>query len=335
MRLIDNPQVKATFSASLKEPVNLNHLIKKVRRGITEQHPALGVAICASLVDQQVSKVFFKDNHSTAIVRRTIHHMYLLEELVSKSSSNLAFMKSMQTYLYAQVDAMLGTTSTLLKYIETFRAGGIFGVVKKYCVDRGVQSLINQRENTAAITEADVKGWADGLSINIIEASTTERLHGYADNAEVGDAISHDKINAVMVSSKTKFLEFGLSMDFARLYETWNFAFITGNLEFANIVWPKLLIPRVLQATGAAYMSDRVIALWYSIQFYLMQDLQKVEHKVFQGQRELSALMGKINLRYYKWVLAKQAAHEIKVKKAAITEKRKQAQETQKVQAKQ
>jgi len=94
-------------------------------------------------------------------------------------------------------------------------------------------------------------------------------------------------------------------MDYARMYETWNFAFITGNLDFPNLLYPKLLIPSVILADANSYLYKRVLALWLSIHFYLMASLAGHDHHAFSFHRNLSTLWGKINLSYSNYLQEK------------------------------
>jgi hypothetical protein len=275
-----------------------------VRRGITENHPVIGVVACLAQTDAKASKVF--SNVDKTIITRTLNHMFIFNKIVAKCSESNEFMAVLRDAMKKEVEKMVGSESWWQRMWSLFKAAGVFGAVKDYSVELGMQGMEQVRDAGVA-QESNVKGWASGLTINILEATATEFLHGYLDNASVGKAISQDKVLSLEVTPAKKALRLGLSLDFARLYETWNLAFVTGNLEFLHILYPKLLIPRVTLATGQAYIYERVLALWLSIQFFLMADLQRVPHVRFTGQEDLASLWGKVNYRYLKWIEANKA----------------------------
>jgi len=142
--------------------------------------------------------------------------------------------------------------------------------------------------------------------VNILEATMTDFVHGYFANARVGKNLAFQLAQGVKVEGPNKVMRYGLSDNWARHYQTWNLAFITSNLDYLNILYPKLLIPRVMLADGPAYIYERVIALWLSLNFYLMADLSKKEHVKFPGKTELGTLWGNVNERYVAFIRAEE-----------------------------
>jgi len=81
-------------------------------------------------------------------------------------------------------------------------------------------------------------------------------------------------------------------------------AFITGNLYYMNLLYPKLLTPIVSLVDGKTYMYTRVIALWLSVNFYLIAGLQKAPQVKFDGQDALAHMWGDMNLKYKDYLVA-------------------------------
>jgi len=246
-------------------------------------------------------------------IKRMLNHMHAFNKIITKMSEDKDTMLATQKYLEAEVTKMIGSTSLLTRIKELYSAAGLFGVMKDYTIKLAITNMNEMRQR--GVTEADIKDRRRTLTINIWEAMGTDTVHGYRDNAWVGKALADDKIQSIKTTKVKDELRYSLSKHFGRLYETWNLAFVTGNLEFMDIIYPKLLSPRVLLADNAAYIYERVIALWLSIQFYLMASLQKMPHAQYPGQSDIATLWGKVNLRYLAWIQAKDAENAKKKQK--------------------
>jgi len=314
------------LAEDLKTPQPLAPLLQAVRKGVTENHPAIGVVICASLEDPEAKVIY--DAPGKEGITRMLNHMYAFNKIVTKVSEDKDVMLATQKYLDGEVTKMIGTTSLLKRIYELYNAAGLFGVMKDYTIKLAMTSMNEMRQR--GVTEEDIKARKKTLTINIYEAMGTDLVHGFTDNAYVGKVLNEDKIQSIRSTNASSELRYTLAKSFARLYETWNLAFVIGNLEYMDIILPKLIAPRVLLADNSAYIYERVIALWMTIQFYLMASLQKVPHGQFTGQKQLATLWGKVNSRYVGWIQANNAAD--KTAKAAKKQAKVEAKQAAKAQ---
>jgi hypothetical protein len=235
------------------------------------------------------------------LIKRTIHHIFLLDKIVSELANNKTFMVKVQKHVQDTVRSVSPHKSSLGHAYDLFKAAGIFGLVKSYTIDGAIDDYHKFRDN-GFITHSESEGRKRGLSLNVFEATTSERLHGYFSNARAGDALAHWHPTEVRVVGENRTIEYVNDMTYARLYETWNLAFITGNLEFHNLLYPKLLIPSVLLAKEHDYLYHRVLALWLSINFYLLAYLTGKERVNIPGKKNIAVLMGEINLSYSEYL---------------------------------
>jgi hypothetical protein len=304
MLLADLPVVRRLLGDDLVREKPLYPILNQIREGITEVHPALGVNLCAVLADNEAVASFSAPNF--VVIRRTIHHIFLLDKIVSELANNNAFMVKVQKHVQDTVRSVSPHKSSLGHIYDLFKAAGIFGVAKSLTIDGAINDYRKFREQ-GFVTHEESESRKRGLTLNVFEATTAERLHGYFSNARAGGALSQWHPSEIRVVGENKTIEYvnpkgAGTMTYARLYETWNLAFITGNLEFPNLLYPKLLIPSVLLAKGPDYLYHRVLALWLSINFYLMAHLRGDAHVNIPDKGRIAAIMGTINLSYSEYL---------------------------------
>lgn len=162
---------------------------------------------------------------------------------------------------------------------------------------------------------------SDWLRMNIYEAGVTEYNNGFKSNAISAHALSEDikknchqdvfkttrlvpeqSINDFYTSLHQRgnyFPTVGLSKEWVALYETWNMAFILGELDNLHFLFPKLLIPSVLDAKPEHFLGVRIISLWLSINntlFLRFDGKEKVKGP--RKRRRMAHSWGKINEKY-------------------------------------
>jgi len=302
MHLQDMPDVRMMVANDLKQNQSLRPMLEQVREGITSVHPAVGVALCAALADTTTVAIFSAPN--VAIIKRTIHHMYLLDKIVAKLADDRVFMVKMMKHVQDTVHSTTPHKSHLGHTYDLFRAAGLFGVAKSFSINGAMEDYKTFRER-GFITPNEDSDRKQGLTINVLEATATDFVHGYFSNVQVGYDLAKLHPTSIEVVGENRIIHYVNNMDYARLYETWNFAFITGNLDFPNLLYPKLLIPSVILADSNSYLYRRVLALWLSLNIYLMADLSGQKHIIFSGREDLATLWGKINLKYSNFLQAK------------------------------
>jgi hypothetical protein len=162
---------------------------------------------------------------------------------------------------------------------------------------------------------------SDWLRINIYEAGITEYNNGFKSNAISAHALSEDakkhchrevfKSGSIfpegeidefyqsLNSDDNYFPTFAFHKDWVGLYETWNMAFILGELNNLHFLFPKLLIPSVLNAKPENFLGARIISLWLSINNTLFMNLDNLENIAGPAKRrEMAQAWGEINKEY-------------------------------------
>jgi hypothetical protein len=307
MHLDTQTDVKQLLGPLLDKPQPLEKMLDKVRIGLTEEkhHPVIGMVICAALDHPVAQKIF---NHpNSALIKRTFNHMFLLEQLVTKISEDNAFLERVKEHVGKTLENMTKQSGSswlpdvVNRFIAMYRAAGWFGVSKDATVKMAIDRISRLREK-GSFDKWDVFGSQTLLSVNIAEATTTDWRSSHSPNYQVGKKLVMLQPTTVDVVGKEKAFRYGFSDDWARLYETWNAAFVTGNLHYLNILYPKLFTPSVLLADGPTYMYTRAIALWLSVNFYLIAALQGSPQTKFEGQNDLADIWGAMNLKYSEYL---------------------------------
>jgi hypothetical protein len=304
MHLEEMPRIKKIFEADLKAPVSLGPMLASIRTGVTEKHPAIGTFLCLALGNEKTAASFANPN--AQVLTRVIHHTYLLDRIVQELAEDVTFMEEMMTYINDQVSKLVGSEGKWKRAFSIWKNAGIFGVAKDHSIRVGIETTIRTRK-AKGMTPDDESLRKRNLAINIMEATLTDTFHGYFDNASVGKSLTWNYPSKVYLDGPKFYLRYGLNLDWARLYETWNLAFITANLDHLNLLYPKLLIPRVLNASGPAYLFDRALALWLTISFSLMAYMEKKPMLEVPNKVELATLWGKLNYKYSQFVDLKSA----------------------------
>lgn len=299
MHLADSHEVLKLLGDDLHTPQPLGPMLSQVKEGITTLHPAVGATLCMALGDPNIVGVFSSPN--LPMIRRSVHHMYLLEKIVVKASNDVTFMIKLKDHIRDTVKALSPHKSAIGHAFDLFKAAGIFGLAKSYTIDGAINDYAKFR-TSGEISPSDEQGRKNGLTLNVLEATATDFVHGHFSNAKAGKILAWWHPDTIDVSGPNKRIRYVNTMDYARFYETWNLAFITANLEFPNLLYPKLLIPAVIKAGANDYLYHRVLALWLSINFYLMAYLTGKERVNIPGKEGLVDLWGKVNLRYAKYV---------------------------------
>jgi hypothetical protein len=158
------------------------------------------------------------------------------------------------------------------------------------------------------------------VRINIYEAGITEYQNGFKSNSLCAHELSEFlKINAPQTlfekervypekevggfSRKVyhkgnKFPTIEVDQDWASLYTTWNMAFILGNLTDLDLIFPKLLLPTLLDSKPENFLGVRFISLWLAINHVIFRKSRGKEIKGPRNKKQMAKEWGKINERY-------------------------------------
>jgi hypothetical protein len=169
------------------------------------------------------------------------------------------------------------------------------------------------------------------IRINIYEAGITEYKNNLKINAISAYELSEDIKNnppstifkrksvipekntdpfyASITKKENLFSSIKFNQDWISLYVTWNMAFVLGNLKNVDIIFPKLLIPSVINAESDNFMGARIISLWMTINHDIFRHYEKTEFLGPTNKTEMAIAWSKINKKYA-FDLANRETHE-------------------------
>jgi len=160
------------------------------------------------------------------------------------------------------------------------------------------------------------------VGVNIYEAGIKDYEEGFTTNAMIAHALSEDiKKHPPLATFKNKnitpenssdgfydaitekenlFPNVTYSQEWASLYTTWNMAFVLGNINNLDIIFPKLLIPSLINAESDNFLGTRVISLWLSINHALFRSYEKESQDVAgpENKEEMAKAWAEINKKY-------------------------------------
>ncbi len=158
------------------------------------------------------------------------------------------------------------------------------------------------------------------VRINIFEAGITEYKRGFKMNAISAYVLAEDlkqnppyaifKKRSVIpdkdpnpfygeiTKKKDKFINIDADQDWVSLYITWNLAFILGNLNNLDLLFPKLLMPSIINAKSNNFLGVRVVSLWLSINHFLFRDSEGKKLFGPKNKKEMAQAWGEINKKY-------------------------------------
>lgn len=300
MMLADLPSAAALFTESLDRPVSLRPMLEQIREAIKKKHPAVAEFLREALERDLIPKIR-KHDEEYEIIKKVIHHTYILNEITLKMAASYQFQLEMQRHLLAK-RAELGIRSDLVGALEDLKeiyGGPMFGPTKVVSMDL-LNGLLIQVRAAGAIPPQAVEKFAGSVKLNILEAGVTENNAGYEGNAMTAAVLAAIPPSHITLEDETRNTQWGYSDKWNSLYETWNLAFITGNATYLPIYYPKLLIPAVIDADSETYIANRAMSLWASLAFRQFAALSGKPDMKVPNKEELTAIWSDINYKYAK-----------------------------------
>ncbi|MBU0707359.1 hypothetical protein KKG41_03230 [Patescibacteria group bacterium] len=169
------------------------------------------------------------------------------------------------------------------------------------------------------------------VRINIYEAGITEYKKGLKNNAISAHVLSEDLIinppytifkkksvlpenstdvfYKVITEEESLFPVIKLSQKWVSLYTAWNMTFVLGNLNDLEIIFPKLLIPSIIDAESENFIGARIISLWLTVNHTIFRKSEKKEIYGPDNKIEMAEAWSIINKKYA-FELADQEIHE-------------------------
>jgi len=317
MFLDDFPPARALFAESLAAPVPLRPMLVRTRAAIVSRQPAIRDFLCAALERDLIPMV--SDEKSNVIIRRSVHHAFLLDALTEEIVDNLSFMTAIQKHLLTK-RAAFGIRGDLVGALEDFKGiygGRMFEPTKAVSAELRYTAgaMIRQR---GSITAEEIKNAQAALKLNILEAAVTENAAGLSDNALVGAALSSIPPRTITLDPDTTAFEFDVSLRWTSLFESWNLAFVTGNVTHLQIVYPLLFIPSVIGADNQDYLFHRSSALWLTSFFHQFAMLTRKPDAPIPNKQALARLLGQINLPYGEAIAREELGRDLEQLRPAL-----------------
>lgn len=292
--LIGFKDAKESLKPYLTEPQDLSGFISQIKIGLLNNHPTVVEFVCQAIGSDLIPNYTLEE---TKRVQKAIHNMVVLNILVQKMIADSDFMLKIKDHYLSSRFKILPKDSSIA---ETYKAaGGVFETAKLLTMDEVIDHYVKLRTKT--ITENDLRNKEFSLRLNILEATLTDRIKGNFKNAYAGRVLLKSHIQDLRNDPDKGVLQY-FAPNWTELYETWNLAFVVGNLDNLDLVLPKLLFPGIVNAKPEEYLFHRGLSLWITIQSYLLHNLKKRPPIQLESnlKDELVTLWGKVNKDFSK-----------------------------------
>jgi len=298
MLLDDLETVQMLLGDSLTKKMPLGPMIAQVRRSLISEHPIVEEFLCKALDEDLIQEV--ENEEAKEVIKRSMHHAYILDLITKAMANDNDIMMEIQNHLLEKrKEKEIPTDFMELLAFFISQTGQPFMAIKTVSMDLEL-TRIGQLRSGGEISQKEMVAT---LQFNILEACLADRdnLKDYTDNAMAGIALTATVPDAQAVpvaiteDDRSFVVYFELSQEWVSLYESWNLAFITGNLNHLDMLYPKLLIPSVIDTEANEYMFNRVLALWLSVNFYLFAQFKSKPNYAVPNAEELAQLWGGIN----------------------------------------
>ena len=298
MKLDDCPAVLKLLGSRLTDKESMTPMLERVRESIITKQPELHEFISTALKENLIPT---PDENGQKWIVRSLNHMVLLDALTKGMADDPQFMEDIRNHLMDKRKNMGIHEGFLSSFHDMYKIykpyGDLFGPVKVKSVDAGID-LIREFRKSGHVDKFDSQKMCAVLGVNIAEAVLADGLHGFSKNARAGLELDLHPATKVWVSGDNRSVNFNLSQDWDSLYESWNMAFIAGNRPNHQLLFPKLLIPQVIDAKPEEYIYNRALALWLTENFQLFNRIEKKAPVVIPGGAEMAKRWGEINLAY-------------------------------------
>ncbi|VAX10938.1 hypothetical protein MNBD_GAMMA26-1771 [hydrothermal vent metagenome] len=156
------------------------------------------------------------------------------------------------------------------------------------------------------IYEAGIKDYADGFKTNAMvahELSEDIKRHPPVATFKNKNILPENSSNVFydsITETQNLFPNVTYTQEWASLYTTWNMAFVLGNINNLDIIFPKLLIPSIINAESDNFLGTRVISLWLSINHALFRSYEKDSKDTVgpNNKEEMATAWAEINKKY-------------------------------------
>lgn len=298
MFLDDFKYSQEIYSRYLKESVNLNHLFKTIENSIKSKHPAF-----IQFLSQTLESDLIKDTiYLLPQIEVAIYNIIILEELTQRMYKDVSFMIEIKEHYLSKREYILhekrNTFTYYLKINKTL--GNWFEILKTitmdYVYDQYIEFRLKKELNAFDLFKKRL-----GLTLNISEALFTDLFQGFFSSSYVAFKLLLNQMQKIYIVGNTTIIKQVFRKNWTNLYETWNMAFCTKHMKYLNVLYPKLLIPSVIDSEEDDYLIYRGLSLWIVISVFFLKKVNKDndDTKIINA-KEIYGLWDKINLEYSK-----------------------------------
>ncbi|RXJ71522.1 hypothetical protein CS022_20765 [Veronia nyctiphanis] len=296
--------IMSEFSDTFFTPQRLDPLLDSVSEGLFDKHPAV-VEFLSSAIEQGL---IVKNQESAEIARRILHCCFILDKTTEKQLHDYQWSEKLFDYFHPVRDKKGIKKGVLRSLVTSYRVSGRWFVAAKVASLelvslRYLKRMRKKNFKPGSLSDKfNQKLWVAMLNLNIYEATLQDWFSKQPGNSEAGFILTCT--NAERVTDDGQILYHNTQL-WASLYHTWNLCFITGDLPHLDLMYPKLLIPAVANASGDHYIHARAIIL--TITFSLMTlRIANNQPSAFeiQNKEKLCNLWGEINRKYARELLA-------------------------------
>lgn len=282
------------FKPKGAEGESLNPLVERVSNAIKNRHVGIKKFLCKAIEE----KIFAPTEKDQKITYRMLHHIFILQQLVENMVADRKFLSDLKDYFVEKRD--IGD-SFLEKSYNVFKVtGGLFETAKLVTVDLVINQYLDWRER-GDLTAKDLKGKNRGLMANLLEATLTDTWRRNFDNAKAGVKLTQHLTQKLWVNDENEVVQ-EMVNGWSPLYETWNLAFVIGNLDDLQLFLPKLLIPEVIDAPEEIYLYKRGITLWVTANIVLLNLSKETVRDSIGPYPQAARVWGSINKEQAKLV---------------------------------
>ena len=304
MKLDDCPAAMKLLGARLIREESMKPMLETIRTSILTKQPELHEFISTALKENLLPE---PTEAGQKLILRSLNHMVILDALTKGMADDPQVMEDIRNHLLNKRKEIGIRDGFLTSAYDIFKAeakvegkpqDGLFGAVKTKSVDVAIDLFLELRKH-GQVSKLDSLKASTLLEVNIAEAILADVVCGYRNNAIAGMDLDLHPASKVWLSDKTHAVNYGLSQSWDSLYESWNMAFITQCTN-PQLLFPKLLIPEVINAKPEEYIFNRALALWLTLNFDHFRAVEKKEAVLLPGGKEITKRWGEINRSYGK-----------------------------------
>ncbi|MBF0312956.1 MAG: hypothetical protein HQK52_06045 [Oligoflexia bacterium] len=298
MQLADFAAAKKLLGDKLTKATSMRPMLEVIKQAIIQKQPAIAQFLCLAL-KKDLLKI--PDDNAKNMIARTLHLTFLLEEITKEMANNLDFSRDIYNY-YLQVSKdKFNVCDSGLTYVkDLYRIyGDWFMPAKSLAMDWAFTGIMEKRAK-GFVTDKETEIGKTKLILNIAEAIAADYFANFKNNLLAGVALAINPYTKAEIEGEKKAYEQHFSPGWTSLYETWNMAFITGNINNLHLVYPKLLIPSVINADSKDYIFNRSLSLWLTLKFTLFAKANDANELKLPNSKELAEVWGEVNAQHAK-----------------------------------